>query len=307
MERGCEAVNLRVPGGGHWFRPPAIFLLWVWFVCPLLNPSALSQTSDFLIVQNTGRLVVYDSFQQSIPASQGFAIPPFAPMRIVARRDLLGDGLTPCMKVEVDGEVFYLLRDDAGKLAGGKDLGIVATYQRRLPIGDTIEVIQPDRLTLYTFGRNARHRLAARDRLVRYFEDDGNTYVKRLAPLPSYGWMVLPERSAGVSWRIFRSRARQSGLSPMIRGRVASRIAQINTTLFRVYAVLGKETGKDLPVPAWSIDSSGTGLACIIHPASSVRFYPRTVDALATELQAYVVGTGYRVTAVENRIEIIRQ
>jgi len=278
------------------------------YLVPWLSlPSAYSQTSDFLVVQNTGRLVIYDAFQQSVSGINKVVIPPFAPIKILSRRDMLGDGLTPCTKVEVDGEIYYLLREEGGNLAGGGGLGTVRTFQGREFIGDTIQVIGANRLVLRNSSGVGSHLLAAGERLVRYFDFEGVTYVKRIAANPSYGWVAVAKHGAGVSWKIFRPGPQQSGLSQMVRGRVISRIAQINATFARVYAVLGKETGRALPPPRWSVDSSGNDLICVLRPATAVRFYPRTVDGLASELQAYVVGSGYRVSAVDNRVEIVRR
>ncbi len=78
----------------------------------------------------------------------------------------------------------------------------------------------------------------------------------------------------------------------------------MNGTFARVYEVLGKETGKNIAPPQWSVDSTGLVLGCTLRPAAAARFYSKTIDELAAELEAYVVGTGYRVSAVENRIEV---
>jgi len=228
-------------------------------------------------------------------------------MNILAQRDLLSDGLTPCMKVEVDGDVFFLLRDESGRLAGWKDLGYVRTFQHKEHVGDTVEVIQPNRIELESPERNGTIRLLKADRLIRYFEDGGAWYVRRLGARPSYGWAVLPTNGQGTTWKIVRSAAVPIVLSQMLRGRIVARINAINETFVQVYRVLGKETGKSIPVPRWSVDSGGTVLSCVLQPATAVRFYPKTIDELAAELQAYVVGTGYTVSTADNRIEFRRE
>ncbi len=304
MEGSSEIVKMPHCGGGQRCRPLAILLRKAFVVSVVLVPLAFSQSFDFLVIKNTNHLVIYDSFQQSLASSQGPAIRPFAPMKILAVRDLLGDGLTRCMKVDVDGEVFYLVRDDSGKLAGWKDLGYVTTFQGRKYIGDTISVLASNRITLQKTEKDEGIMLAAGDRCIRYFDQGGSVYVKKLGIQPAYGWISLMRFDRGRLWQMVRPVPVQMDLSQMLRDRVIGRIKEINEMFMEVYGLLGKETGKKFPVPQWSVDSSTAVLSCVLMPATAVRFYPRTLTELSAALQAYVVGTGYDVHAVENRIEI---
>ncbi len=269
-----------------------------------LTRISFSQTSDFLIVQNTQRLVVYDAFQQFLGSGQNTPIRPYAPLKILARKDVLGDGVTPCMKIEADGEVFYLLRDETGKLSGWRDLGIVKTFFQRKAFGDTISVLASGRIALEKPAKGGRALLPAGVRCVRYFDDGGATYIVRLGPQPAFGWAVLPLRDRGKSWQIVRPEKQDIALSPMVRDRVISRIQQVNQTYAQVYGLLVSETGKRFAVPRWSVDSSGAMLTCVLTPAAAARFYPESITQLITSIQAYVVGTGYVVTSADNRIQI---
>ena len=141
MERSSKAVRRHRGGSGDCRRSLEALLRKVFIVSLISFPVSFAQTTNFLIVQQPDHLVVYDSFQQSITSLQQSAIRPFTPMKILVQRTTLGDGLTPCMKVDIDGEEFYLLRDESGKLAGWKTLGEVKTFSNKKLLGDTIAIL----------------------------------------------------------------------------------------------------------------------------------------------------------------------
>jgi hypothetical protein len=307
MEGSDKSVKKENCGGGQSRRPLAI-LLWNAFVISLaISSCASSQSFDVLIVANPDRLVVYDSFQQSLPSLHETVLQPYAPIRVLKSHDVLSDGLTPCAKVEVDGEVFYLLRDGSGQLAGWKNLGTVRTFHRVTLIDDTIAVLASNRVLLQHLVGGDRRFLSVGDRCLRYFHDGGNVYVRLLGSQPEYGWLRLPADGKGKLWRVVQAQAAQLDLSPMIRARVHERIDDANLAYAEVYALLSKESGKRFPVPQWTIDSTNTSMMCVLRPVAAATFYKRTIQALSATLQTYVLGTGYDVRAQGNRIEIRRR
>ena len=306
MEGSTKAVKKRQCGGGRPCRPLATLLLCALLIFPATSYRAFSQTVDVLIVQKPDQLVVYDSFQQSLASPQQNVLQSFVPMRILKYRDLLGDGITPCVKVDVEGEVFYLLRHENGHLAGRNDLGVVKLFRRVRPMNDTVEVLASHSIQMENPVQGSRRFLSVGDYCLRCFFDAGAYYVRTLGSHPEYGWLRLSPVEKGKSWQIARPEQARVDLPPMIRDRIAGRIKDANLAYTEVYSLLTAETGKLFPAPQWEIESTRSSLICTLRPAAAASLYPQAILALSATLRTYVLGTGFDVTMQGNTIEIKR-
>jgi len=307
MEGSIKAVKKKFCGGGR-CRPPLASFLWIPFIISLaVSPVAQSQTSDFLIVERPDHLVVYDAFQQSVKSRSEDVFRPFTPFKILRLHDVLSDGLTRCSKVEVEGTVFYLLRNERGQLVDAKELGMVRQVQRAGTIDDTIEVLSSSGVAWESPDERSSMVLRAGDRCVRLFEFAGADYARRLDGRGDYGLLRLSKDEKGSAWRTIQEEPSRVTLSPMIRDRVIGRIREANLTYVDVYALLSDETRKRFPVPQWDITSTATSLTCVLRPKSAVAFYPQSIKALSSTLRTYLLGTGYDVFEQGDEIEIRRR
>ncbi len=304
MEGSSEALKKQNCRGGRSCRPLAILLRNAFIISFAVSSGAFSQTFDVLIVEKPDHLVVYDAFQQSLTSLHETPLQPFAPIRILILRDVLNDGITTCSKVDVDGEIFYLLRDERGQLAGSKNLGILRVFQHVRSIDDTIEVIGSRQIAIQDPFGQMRRFLSAGEHCVRFFEFAGGIYAKRLRSQAEYGWLRLPLAGKGRSWRVVSPELARVDLSPMIRDRVIEKIKDVNLAYSEVYSLLGKESIKKFPVPQWQIESTNTSMTCVLRPAAAASFYRQSIQILSATLQTYLLGTGYEALVQRNAIEI---
>ena len=289
--------------GGLW-RRPSTFLVWAAFLSAFFITPVVSQTFDVVIIEEPRHLIAYDAFQQSLASSQLTVLRPFVPMKILKAHDVLGDGLTNCIKVDVDGNIFFLLSDDSGRLVGGNKLGTVKTYERKVFFQDTITILVSRKIIFMSFADGSQSSLAAGERCVRYFENAGSVYVKRLGKDPAFGWIRIPVAEEGSWWQIVRTASVQLELSSALRERMNGRILQVNQTLAQIYAVLNRESGKRLKAPQWYVDPHAESLSFVLLPESALNIYPQSVEALKTSLQTYLLGTSYNAFMTGNKIDI---
>jgi hypothetical protein len=304
MEGTSEAVNrLRARGGRQ--RRPVFLPLWCTLILSIaVSSAATSQTSDVLIIEKTDHLIAYNSFQQSLSSLGKNTVPPFAPLKILQVNDLLGDRITPCTKVSLEGEVFYLLRGDGGKLAGWKDLGIVRVFRNVRFIEDTVAIIGSGRFVMRGPLDRGSRVLRATERCIRYFASNGSYYVRTLGSNGRYGWVDFPGEGEGSTWRVVRPSLDQVGLPPMIRDRVVERIDKFNASMRDVYELLSRQTRKRFPAPQWSMRMDNAALVCTLNPSAAVGFYRSSIRDLSAALQTYVLGTGYEVSVSGNTIQV---
>jgi hypothetical protein len=303
MERGSEEMTERYCWGGLWHRP-STFLIWAAFLATFFITPVVSQTFDVVIIEEPHHLIAYDAFQQSLASSQLAVLQPFVPMKILKAHDVLGDGLTSCMKVDVDGNVFFLLSDNSGRLVGWNKLGTIKTYERRIFLQDTISILVSNKITFQSSTNGSQSPLAAGDRCVRYFENAGSVYVKRLRKDPAFGWIRAPGAEEGSWWKIVHTASVRSEFSSALRERINGRIRQVNQTLAQIYIVLNRESGKRLTTPQWYVDPHAESLRFVLLPDSAIIIYPKSVEVLKTSLQTYLLGTSYNAFIVGNKIDI---
>jgi hypothetical protein len=289
--------------GGLW-RRLSTFLIWTAFLAAFFITPVVSQTFDVIIIEKPHQLIAYDAFQQSLASSQLAVLQPFVPMKILKAHDVLGDGLTSCMKVDVDGNIFFLLSDNSGRLVGWNKLGTIKTYERRIFLQDTISILVSNKITFQSSTNGSQSPLAAGDRCVRYFENAGSVYVKRLRKDPAFGWIRAPGAEEGSWWKIVHTASVRSEFSSALRERINGRIRQVNQTLAQIYTVLNRESGKRLTTPQWYVDPHAESLRFVLLPDSAIIIYPKSVEVLKTSLQTYLLGTSYNAFIVGNKIDI---
>jgi hypothetical protein len=265
---------------------------------------AISQTFDVVIIEKPRYLTVYDAFQQSLASSQLFMFQPFVPMKVLKTHDVFSDGLTNCMKVDVDGNIYFLLKNDSGRLAGYDKLGTVKTYKRKAFLHDTITIFVSRKIIFQNSADGSRSFLTASDRCVRYFEDAESIYIKRIGKDPAFGWISAQGTQEGVLWKIVHIAEGRSEFSSSLRERIYGRVQSVNQTLAQIYTVLNRESGKQLIVPRWYVDPQAELLSIFLIPESAVSIYPKSVELLKTSIQTYLLGTGYNVLITGNKIAI---
>ena len=289
--------------GGLWGRL-STFLFWTVFLAAFFITPVVSQTFDVIIIEKPHQLIAFDAFQQSLASSQLAVFQPFVPMKILTAHDVLGDGLTSCMKVDVDGNIFFLLSDNSGRLVGWNKLGTVKIYERKVFLQDTITILVSRKIIFKSFADGSQSSLAAGDRCVRYFENAGSVYIKLLRKDPAFGWIRAPGTEEGSLWKIVHMAAIWSEFSSELRERINGRIRQVNQTLAQIYAVLNRESGKRLMAPQWYVDPHAESLSFVLLPESAINIYPQNVEALKTSLQTYLLGTSYNAVSTGNKIDI---
>lgn len=67
--------------------------------------------SKFLLIQKPEKLEIRNQFEQKLSVSDFQFLKPYRPLRLIARAELLSDGVTQAMVVELTGKRFYLLLD----------------------------------------------------------------------------------------------------------------------------------------------------------------------------------------------------
>ena len=275
------------------------------FFLPIAFESTTSATrAGYLIIEHPQQLVIYNQYQQRVSPSEKSAFLSNVPFRILNSNDVLGDGFTRCMKVELGGKNFFLEKDENGTLLGAEGAGARQQYNAAEVLEDTIEILRSDRLVL-----SDMHLLRTADvevgaRILRVFRLDGNVYGKLLGSNERYGWINLGD-AASRDWRV----AREFGLSvsdqlQKILPQIEIRLKEVNEKLNRLYEHFNKKSAQRRQPPQWELRRAGNSISCILLPEGSADQISESSILLGKNFEGLLLGTDLRVAVSPGRLEI---
>ena len=282
------------------------------FLVPLafaLAPTALAQganaSGDMYLVERPSRLLIYNKFQQPTSAQERRALLPFTPMLILKSSDVLGDGFTPCTKVQIGNELYYLIRGEDGSLVGSPSAGYSHVFSRVPLVNDTLRVLRDRRLKLTSPGRGSNRLLRKDETMARVFRDGGSWYVWTSGPPPSYGWVALDNRDRGSVWDVFTSVPATKGptISEVIR-RVEVKIEETNGILSKLFRYMNTQVGDQRTIPHWTVSQTGTTIVCVFSDQRLASRYEQSTRILEKDIQTSLNGTEYETLRSTGRIEI---
>jgi hypothetical protein len=152
-----------------------IFVLNIFIFATL--PAA---NSDYLIVDNPAALHILDVYEQRLSQEAKKSLTSHMPFRILEEHHLLSDTYTEAVKTICDGTIYYLVKNNQGK--------IVTEYPEDYPLRiinarilkDTIEIVRNEKVSIQNSEEQIN--LAANELLQLIFEKNNRYYVRRLAP-----------------------------------------------------------------------------------------------------------------------------
>jgi len=260
---------------------------------------------EFLIVEHPDRLLILNRYQQALVPQDAAAIQPFAPMRILKLRDLLGDGFTPCARVEIDGAEFFLIRERDGSLVGEARAGFIRSHSGELLPRDTVHVLEGSTLQIAPPDGERGRSLGSGERMIRLFSSGTRTYVKSPGHSPAYGWVTLLPGMEEKQWGMTGPAASVASLiPPTIRDSVQAVLARTNSLLANLFGFFNTRRGQDRLTPQWRLDVAQSSLVCTLLNGSPERDFPESTGYLVKDLQNFVLGTDFGVFRSPGTIEI---
>ena len=297
MERAAETV------GPLNRRAAWVFLILLLWIVPERTASA--EEAVFFVVEHPANLVIYNRYQQVLSVQDRGALVPFEPIRVVDALAVLGDGITPCMKVEIRGDVHYLLLEAEGRLAGESHAGVMKSYHGVRPLADTILVMQSGSLRFEPAGSTAAAFLPAGERLIQIFRYASRTFAHRQSSPRVYGWVSLKNGDENRLWKIAEEViAARSAITGRIKDSVASRVGRVNSILAGLFNYFNRTALHPRPIPSWTAESSDSAITCTIEGAGSPDVFRESTRSFARDLENVVLGSGLGVFSSPGKIVI---
>ena len=277
---------------------------WTIGVLVLLGGVQPLEAADFLIVEKVEGLSLYNKYQQEASRTERQLFVPFVPMKILKQNDMLGDGFTPCMQVEVDAQIFYLLKNDNGGLSRLGARGYEKTFNNAAALLDTVQLLSNKSILLSPINSQARH-LSSHEQVVRVFRYQNLIYCRTLNAPSVFGWVDFNGMKEGREWVGVKHRvSTETSISSLVSQKIQQRVEEVNRVLTRLFRFFNAQTSQQKPTPAWIIESSNTALTCTLGGADDNKQFQESTFYLVNEIENITLGSAFQVTHSPGRIEI---
>jgi hypothetical protein len=260
----------------------------------LISGPLTGQQADFLIVENPQALTIYNRYQQTLGDADKRLLAPYTPFRILSEEELLSDQISLASRCMLNGEMFFLLRDDEGHYYSQEQAGYLQFFRDAVVLGDTIEVQQDNRIDLYATAEDMRANrnrttLAIGQLCLRIFRHQNRDYVRLIGESPRYGWMRL---SDDRSWsRYVPPREPTGGIPENILRRVQARIQTANNAYAGFFAYFNRQYGRNETIPAWQLSFNEAKIEGRLNEPSYMQGLKRSNRYLFQDLENLLLGT----------------
>lgn len=300
MERTSKAIGRLLFNSQFLFSLSALLFL--------LQPSLLAESGfepergKFVLIEYPGSLRMYNQYEQRLSPLERGRMVPFLPMRVLEQSGFLSDGFTPCMKVEVEGMLFYIQVDEKGRPVSAGGEGLFQEYANVIPLDGIVRVHTTGRLT-FTSAKGKRSILERDALLKRYFSYGGSMFVRRVDKDSSFGWVKLDSGAENSTWSILMPPA-ERGIPSSVTERVGIRLHEVNRYLRVLFEQFSKQSGRAHETPEWKAGRERTALVCILTRDSSSHAFWESTRLLANDIEGFLIGTDLTMTVSPRRIEI---
>jgi hypothetical protein len=269
----------------------------------LLDLVQPAYAADFLIVQNVEQLSIYNKYQQAASALERQLLVPCVPMRIIRPNDMLGDGFTPCMQVEIDGQTFYFLKEKNGNLSRSGSLGYEKVFSNATVLLDTVQILTGKSILFSPINSPVRH-ISSRDLLVRVFRHQNLTYCRTLDVPPVSGWVDFSEKKEGRDWTTLKQHTSSGTSISLVSEKIKNRVQEVNRVLARLFRFFNSQTNQQKPTPLWTMESSSNAITCKLEGTMNADQLEQSTFYLVNEIENIALGSEFQVTRSPGRVEI---
>lgn len=270
----------------------------------VLQTAAAQTKADFLLVERPHELRIRNQYQQEMSPAEKAGLVAFSPFKILKADDLLGDGFTPCMKVEAGGVLFFLQKETDGTLLGAASAGFHEVVRSAIPLSDTVQITAKNGVAFTNPQKTNRATLARGTTFVRVFRSKEWTYGKALSP-ERFGWLRLDANGEGKEWTVVKQQLPTSS-EQLVRvlPKVEVKVNDVNNKLALLFDHFSRTTRRSVQAPRWILTTDPDSIVCVLDSSLDPQAFAESTALLGKTLEAVLLGTTLRVLTSPGRIAI---
>jgi len=273
-------------------------IIFLFFLGVLLIASvpalAKNISADFIIVENSQALTIYNRYEQALPRSRPRFFLPNTPFRILETKAFLSDGLTSVFRVELLGRSFFILTDEQGKIVGQGNAGYIKRFKNCTLIEDTVRVT-PSGSVLFARSRKALknngRRLQSGEELVRIFKYK-NTYYIQILSNRRFGWCKSSPK--GLCQKIRAStKPAALGLRADLIDKIQNKLQQANRRYQKFFNWFNRRQDKQIQAPQWQVKQRNGTVRFVLSGSAAVSYLKMSTGILIEEINRLLSGRPY--------------
>jgi len=282
-------------------KPHLILMFIVCSAC-ILQAAALK---EYLVISSPAAAELYNQYEQRISPSDKARLPVPLPLKVVAKKQLMGDQITTGMKLSYNSETYYLMLDDKNAPAGLPPSAGATFYTQCTDYSDTVTTVLPQ-VTLssrYPTG-GTTVTLAKGVDVTRLFSTGQATFVVTTLPPHRNGWVRTTDRT--FSKRAVTAALPTSADFTTLHLRIVKHLNKINSTYDSLFTFFSTHTGRATTVPSWrSTSSKGTFRYTLSGTPETVAQLSSSTSYVVGEIERMLLGKPFQVQYVNGTITIL--
>lgn len=262
---------------------------------------------DVLIVGNPRAYSILNRYEEPLTSVQLNNFLPYSPLEIVKEEATLGDGITSALKCIFNNEVFYLLRDDEGKLIGDNKNPYKQRFTKVQRVQDTVLVVQSKALLSAQQypAAGARSYLSRDAQCLRLYKYNGYYYVKSTGADTHFGWCQFPQDG---SWKkvVCSIPKEDKIISTALQGRILARIDAANKAYEQFFMYFTTVTGQQKSIPQWRCTAGDDRISCTLTgPYAKTDQLEESTRYLLQDLENMIIGKPFEMEYQQRQITIM--
>jgi hypothetical protein len=279
-----------------------IFRTWSLLLIVFYSAAFPQAKADFLILPQPKNFKILNQYQQPLSPAEAEQFRPFAPLQVVNADELQSDQITRTMRVQFNGAVYFLLKDDQGNLTGGRP----ETYRSCTALDDTVEVGK-GRAVWFSDKFPAKgkgEQLGSGSVLARIFQYRDHYYVRQAGLRPRFGWCYAGQKDA---WQAKKQpeKAVEPAWNSAFCGRLTARMDAANEAYRKYFEYFNQSTGEEKAIPRWKCScSEGSFTATLGSPYQGTDQLRESTQYLVRDLENILLGKPFIVIEENGVISI---
>lgn len=282
---------------GYQYSKKIVVAILILLTLLFVTPNILAQEKATFIISGKPQVyTILNKYEQSLTDSERELFRPFSPLQLINEEYTLGDEITSALKARFNGDIYFLLKDDNGKLVGGKKDPYRHTFRNCRIIEDTIRIVK-DRSVLLSQkypAKGNRVYMARNALVVRLFKHQKYYCVKYIGRKIMYGWCALSDKSA---WRpVIHAKKVDTALKSELVERIIERIKSANEMYDQYFQRFNEITGEKKSVPKWRYTYSDESIHCTLtNPYKDSDQLEESNQYLVQDIENLLLGKPFNV------------
>ena len=262
-------------------------------ICILFS---ISKAADFLITSNPQSLVIFNQYEQPLTEADRKSFLPYCPLEIVNKKELLGDQITEALRINYQGIVYYLLKDDKGEISGKNTQQYNKTLLKCTLLNDTVEVGKKIFISEKQSSSGVTFPLTKGEHVIRVFSYGSQFYILKPGKTPHYGWYSGSPTVFSTLKKTVKKPINKVKITD-IEHRVKSRLQTTNETYSNMFGYFNQVTRQQKSIPEWIFSSDGKSITCTLNGSKTlIEQMEQSTRYVVQDIEQMLLGEPFTIT-----------